>query len=247
MSNTALTVFSCSCRRKDSAKPLAMSSTAVDMPTTPSADTTPRSILPPLTPSGPSSVTAPQFRIPADQHDHKSDLDPTEWKPKLGRPRPMSSKSANSPAFQYLSQFHRSTSSCALGEENNTLKAAHKSTTSMGSLASAPSLATSPDTAASSMDAASPVAASYTFGCDYDFSTRALPPRRNPEFSTSFSKGVDLVTPHCVPAPQNPAGKPMAEPMFHGGMWEKKPVTGKSSPVTTSAEGLSALFGKTAL
>lgn len=41
-------------------------------------------------------------RIPPDMHGHKSDLDPTEWKPKLGDKHRNTSE-----AFRYLSQFHQ--------------------------------------------------------------------------------------------------------------------------------------------
>lgn len=247
--NNSILYCSESCRRKDSVKPLAMSSSVMVSPTASSfADeaSPARSVLPPLTPSASTSLSSPQIRIPSELHDAKSDLDPTEWKPKLQRPRLTSSKS-NSAAFQYLSQFHRSTSNCALGEneifEKSPLGSVHRSTVSMASLYSAPSLATSPDTAASSMDT-DLAAQSYTYGYgDSDFATRALPPRINPEFSSrrSISRGMDLVVPHCAP-PQPAIASSVPDVPFQGGLWEKRSVSSKSS--IKANEGLSALFAQ---
>lgn len=128
----------------------------------------PRDIVPPRLPT---ARTLSSFRIPSTVHDAKSDIDPTEWKPKLEK--------RSSEAFQYLSQFHRST-----GNFTPTQRPAlhHRSTTSTG--ITTPSLSYTPTTTASSMSTDAP----------YSFSTGPLPPR-NLSYSAS-AKSIDLVTPH---------------------------------------------------
>jgi len=53
---------------------------------------------------------------------------------------------------------------------------------------------------------------------DYDFNTRALPPRHNPIYSASagMTKDIGLVTPHMVPG--------IVGLVPGDGSWEKKPV-----------------------
>jgi len=82
-------------------------------------------------------------------HDAKTDIDPTEWKPKLEQ---------SSEAFDYLSQFHRSPT------QRPALQ--HRSTTSTGT--DTPSLSYTPTTTASSMSTDAP----------YSFFSRPLPPRQ---------------------------------------------------------------------
>lgn len=70
----------------------------------------------------------------------------------------------------------------------------HRITTSMSAI---PSLVHTPTTAASSVSSSELGYNSFT----YDFSTRPLPPRHDPFSASMGSKmGIDLVTPHVVPA-----------------------------------------------
>lgn len=144
----------------------------------------------------------PSIRMPTDEHHAKSDLDPTEWKPKGN------GNSRSSEAFRYLSQFHRASSSTL--DENEKISAVrphmHRSDTSMTSMTTTPSLASTPTTATSSVS------------MEYDFNTRALPPRHNPIYSASagMTKDIGLVTPHMVPS--------IVGSVPGAGSWEKKPV-----------------------
>ena len=231
----------CSCHRKDSCKPLALLTPAVAATFTPptSVPSSPRAILSPRTPTGASSspTSTSSFRIPADTHSAKSDLDPTEWKPKLHRGGP----STTSEAFHYLSQFHHTTTldaSDRLSNEKHLTAPgrpyfAHRSTTSVASLAT-PSLASTPVTEATSPS----MSGSYEFG----FNTRPLPPRQNPFYSasTGATKGIELVMPHTSPSVAYIAGS-VPEASFYTGDWAKRTVAG--SPSAYSKEGLGALFG----
>lgn len=142
------------------------------------------------------------IRIPADNHSAKSDLDPTEWKPKGRR------DARNSEAFRYLSQFHRASTNTL--DENEkahiTRPYMHRSHASLNSMVTTPSLASTPTTATSSLS------------IEYDFNTRVLPPRHNPMYSASagMTKNIDLVTPHMVPA--------LVGSVPGDGSWAKKPV-----------------------
>ncbi|KAK5050585.1 hypothetical protein LTR84_003867 [Exophiala bonariae] len=91
------------CRRKDSVKPL---SASLLRPTSMSTPSSPRPALHMRSSSAivasPNHSSPVLLRIPPDMHGHKSDLDPTEWKPKLGDGHRKTSE-----AFRYLSQFHQ--------------------------------------------------------------------------------------------------------------------------------------------
>ncbi|EXJ90927.1 hypothetical protein A1O1_04033 [Capronia coronata CBS 617.96] len=231
------------CRRKDSAKPLSASSIA----------SPPQAASTPLTPhhttialrtssaSPPPVHATPALRIPADIHDAKSDLDPTEWKPKLQR-------RTNSEAFQYLSRFNLTMNGSGSvftseTESHHTVQprkperpanVRHKSTASMSMSTSGmttPSLGNTPTTTASSFDS-----------FYYDFNLRPLPPRQNPLYSTNAGtyKGIDLVTPHIPPPVVNVDGY-VADVTHDLDFWGKKLVVPGSTP---QGNGLGALFGK---
>lgn len=141
----------------------------------------------------------PSIRIPTDHHNATSDLDPTEWKPK-GNRDPRSSE-----AFRYLSQFHTTTLDDNEKIDSIRLYMRH-SQTSMTGTVTIPSLASTPTTATSSLS------------MEYDFNTRALPPRHNPIYSASagMTKDIGLVTPHIVPG--------VVGSIPSDANWEKKPV-----------------------
>ena len=167
----------------------------------PTAPSSPRALLAASTPTGASYTDYPTIRIPADHHNAKSDLDPTEWKPKGKRDL------RNSEAHRYLSQFHRSSTSILDDSEKDARPFMHRSHASMTSTMTTPSLASTPTTATSSLSV------------EYDFNTRALPPRHNPIYSASAgsTKDIGLVTPHMVPVivGSSPVGDTS---------WAKKPV-----------------------
>lgn len=186
------------CRRKDSAKPLSASAMSISSP-----PTSPLALAPSTTPmrGGVKSSSSPDYfvgssRIPTDIHHFKSDLDPTEWKPKL----PYRASGA-SEAFLYLSRFHDTMIAGDTADRDNHplhQNMRHKSTTSLSTLpttaTTTPSLGNTPTTTAST---------SFDSRYEYDFSfnLRPLPPRQNPMYSASTSqvKGIDLVTPHIPP------------------------------------------------
>ncbi|KIX98365.1 uncharacterized protein Z520_05666 [Fonsecaea multimorphosa CBS 102226] len=264
------------CRRKDAAKPLSASNlSAVESSTTP-PPSLPSSPRPTITTRVSSSGASPEYqdhkpagiRIPFDLHDHRSDLDPTEWKPKIPHSR---GASTNSEAFRYLSRFHQ-THNIAYNNSNNSSSSdhssdnhshshhviksvdhrpgpamRHKSTLSMSTLTpstTTPSLANSPTTTSSS------------FGSMYEFNLRPLAPRTNPLYSTSagHSRSIDLVTPH-IPPPVAPtvvgdnvallAGSiPAAVESEVNDLWGRKVVKPVVPVATPKGEGLGALFGK---
>ncbi|ERF75659.1 hypothetical protein EPUS_08812 [Endocarpon pusillum Z07020] len=221
------------CRRKDSCKPLSLCAGAMTPSTTPPTSTpssSPRPILPARIPTGSSYTSASfQSRLPTDHHNAKSDLDPTEWKPKIPRrgvsstttttTTTTSSSSNNSEAFRYLSRFNQSTTT-PNGEDMTTERIQrpslpkannnhhHHSTTSITSLlnnntittnGSTPSLSQTPTTTPSSLS----TSIDYTTTTpNYDFNTRPLPPRHDPSYSSSagaIKGGYDLVMPYVAP------------------------------------------------
>ncbi|MCJ1340850.1 hypothetical protein MMC09_006146 [Bachmanniomyces sp. S44760] len=131
------------------------------------------------------SVLPPSLlnRIPPVLHTAKSDLDPTEWKPKLEH-RPTSE------AFQYLSQFHRSTSS--LGSGNARPKVQQSRNHNPGLLSqTAPSLSHTPTTTSTASSDGS------LAGTPYEFATRPLAPRHDSAMysASAAPKSVELITP----------------------------------------------------
>jgi hypothetical protein len=157
----------------------------------------PRSIVPPMTPTRLPASSTPAIRIPAELHDAKSDLDPTEWKPVIHRRHGSATSVASSEAWNFLSQFH--------GDEalpaGRHPAMGHRSTSSLSILtngaAGTPSLTHTPSTATSSYNSSSDYVSLM-----FDFSNRPLPPRHNPSFSSSAgaTKGVGLVVPHMAPS-----------------------------------------------
>ncbi|KAK5452869.1 hypothetical protein LTS15_007017 [Exophiala xenobiotica] len=218
------------CRRKDSAKPLSASTLCISSPPLSPRATTPMR----NTKSSLDYFTTPSTRIPSDIHHFKSDLDPTEWKPKSPR-----SVSGASEAFRYLSRFHETTK----WNPNNNLEndqdcpqtLRHKSTASLSTTTTPmPSLGNTPTTASTSFDS----------HYDFAFNLRPLPPRQNPLYSASagHAKGIDLVTPH-IPPPIDLAGASSVPNDFDHDFWGKKVVVPGSTP-RTKGDGLGALFGK---
>ncbi|MCJ1470604.1 hypothetical protein MMC07_009250 [Pseudocyphellaria aurata] len=121
-------------------------------------------------------------RIPPLTHEGKSDLDPSEWKPNLS-PR------SSSEAFQYLSQFHRS--SASLAPSRRPTLPTRRTTASVA--ITTPSLSHTPTTSTSSDESLA--------GTPYEFATRPLLPRHDPTYSASAgTKSVDLVIPHLPSA-----------------------------------------------
>lgn len=129
----------------------------------------------------------PSIGEPNQNHDAKSDLDPTEWKPVISR---SSSSLASTEAWHYLSQFHGGSMQSSV----------HRSSSSLPALAGGhsqshsrvPSLTNTPSVASSVSSTASDYMGSMK-------EARPLPPRHNPYFAgTSMGKGVELVVPHIA-------------------------------------------------
>jgi ECL1/2/3 zinc binding proteins len=199
------------CRRKDDAKPLSASLLpasyrSVSAPTSPRATT-------PIPSNRETHSTTPVVRIPSDLYDHKSDLDPTEWKPKLQH-------RGQSDAYQYLSKFHAALNA----QEDEYVRVerrryGHKHNVSM---TTTPTLGNTPSTAASSVDSI------------HD-STRPLHPRTNPMYTLSAgAKSVDLVTPH-IPPPIVDISTPTDSQMT----WDKKVILKNANE---SPKGVGILF-----
>lgn len=148
-------------------------------------------------------------RMPPMAHEGKSDLDPSEWKPKTA-------DRAGSDAFHYLGQFH-----CSPATIRPTLQ-------TRGTLASAaittPSLSHTPATSTSSEESVA--------GTPYEFVTRPLLPRLDPKYCTSGIKSVDLVTPHLPAAMSGSAHEAGAHPnpvVQTKGMWLGRGASGDVS------------------
>ena len=170
-------------------------------------------------------------RIPPLEHDGKSDLDPSEWKPHLSH-RP------SSEAFRFLSLFHRSSATLT-----PTRRPALQSRNTVASVAiTTPSLSHTPTTSTSSDESLA--------GTPYDFATRPLLPRLDPKYSTSAgTKSVDLVTPHVpsafsVPNDIGTDVKPILKVKSWDGLtvadvtFEKKWVLGSTGPAAGSLKKL---------
>ncbi|KAL8740753.1 MAG: hypothetical protein Q9190_006579 [Brigantiaea leucoxantha] len=130
-------------------------------------------------------------RIPPIAHEGKSDLDPTEWKPKLAH-RP------SSDARRFLSQFHSSESNLA-----NLRRHPATHSRSAGSFPmAAPSLSATPTTSTSSGDSVA--------GTPYEFNGQDLLPQHNPLYSSlaSTADSMDFGTPHAPLALSVPAEGP---------------------------------------
>ncbi|KIW10810.1 hypothetical protein PV08_10109 [Exophiala spinifera] len=238
ISHPSNSILYCSeaCRRKDSAKPLSASAMSISSP-----PASPLAVSTPPMRGAVKSSSSPEYfvtssRIPTDIHHFKSDLDPTEWKPKLPH-----RSSGSSEAFRYLSRFHDTmTASANVGAgvgdvADRPLSVCHKSTTSLSTMPSTatttPSLGNTPTTASTSFDS--------RYEYDFAFNLRPLPPRQNPMYSYSASashvKGIDLVTPHIPPPPA-----PAAEDFWA----KKKSIVPGSSLSAKHGDGLGALFAK---
>ncbi|KAE8375476.1 hypothetical protein BDV26DRAFT_267893 [Aspergillus bertholletiae] len=186
-----------SCRRKDSHKPLSASFTSnhtMSSSTTPpsSPPMSPRTIVPPMTPTKVPITSIQATRILGELHGSTTDQDPSEWKPVIPMGTGGSASPASSEAWHYLSQFHSSSAPVPMRRP----RAEHRSSTSLftllGSTGAPPSLTHTPSTAASSLS--SNASESYLSEPAY----RPLPPRRKSYFSGSANgaKGVELVVPH---------------------------------------------------
>lgn len=186
-----------SCRRKDSHKPLSASFTSNNtMPssTTPPASPplSPRTIVPPMTPTRVPITSTLATRIQGEFHDSKTDLDPSEWKPVIRMGPGGSTSMVSSEAWQYLSQFHSGSAPVPMRRS----RADHRSSTSLStftdSAGAPPSLTHTPSTAASSFSS------NASEGYLNEAAHRPLPPRHKPYFSGSANgtKGVELVVPH---------------------------------------------------
>ncbi|KAL8841476.1 MAG: hypothetical protein Q9170_000939 [Blastenia crenularia] len=127
-------------------------------------------------------------RIPPKAHEGKSDLDPTEWKPKLPH-RPTLD------ASKYLGKFHR-TPPISLSPRRPVLS--HAMTMSSVPL-TAPSLSATPSASSTSSSNDSAV------GTPYNFTNRPL---MHP--NSTAVKSTDIVIPHMPPAlsvPAKPTGQ----------------------------------------
>lgn len=194
-----LTLLICSCRRKDSHKPLSASfPSSCSIPYSWSPPISPllslRMIVAPMTPTKVPVKSTTATGIPTDFHDSKVDQDPSEWKPVIPAAHGGTGSLASSEAWHYLSQFHGSEPSCPRRRHG----AGHRSSASLSTLMSptapVPSLTHTPSTTASSFSST----ASDYIGYMPDPSHRPLPPRHNPYFSNGagVTKGVELVVPH---------------------------------------------------
>lgn len=198
------------CRRKDSAKPLSAANIMYDSVSTATPTSPSRPILKARTPTGVHPDTAPtDTRSPADIHAFKSDLDPTEWKPKATRGGRPAVNRYNSEAFRYLSSFHRAINK---SNDNDTLTLEVPDMNAIAATApTTPSLGNTPTTTASSWS----MSTSAGYG-----DVRPLAPRHNRWYSASVvgGCGIDLVTPHIPPSAAYAKKDVFGTPKNQGGL-----------------------------
>ena len=137
---------------------------------------------PPLVPRAvPTPRPGPSARIPPEAHEGKSDLDPTEWKPKPAH-RP------SSDASKYLSQFHRTPPAYGSPRRGSPHRPTALHSHTMGSVSMiAPSLSATPSASSTSSEDES------VAGTPYDFGNR---PSMTSRPNAVHSRSVNLVTPH---------------------------------------------------
>ena len=167
----------------------------------PTGDTTATSTNTTMDPSRTYFDEASRHVIPADSHDAKADLDPTEWKPAIaggfapraagagaGARRARMSPLASSEAWRYLTQFygdeypimsHRMGDDASSGSSSICSESA--SVSSLPALTAAPSVGSSLSSSLLSDQVATEVP--------------PLPPRHKPIYPASSSKGLVLVVP----------------------------------------------------
>ncbi|KAE8405100.1 hypothetical protein BDV37DRAFT_97038 [Aspergillus pseudonomiae] len=185
------------CRRKDSHKPLSASFTSnhtMSSSSTPpsSPPMSPRTIVPPMTPTKAPITSTQATRILGEFHDSTTDQDPSEWKPVIPMGTNGSASLASSEAWQYLSRFHSGSAPVPMRRPRVEHRSSASLFTLLGSTGAPPSLTHSPSTAASSFS--SNASESYL----NEPAHRPLPPRHKSNFSGSANgtKGVELVVPH---------------------------------------------------
>ncbi|KAL9042360.1 MAG: hypothetical protein Q9180_000652 [Flavoplaca navasiana] len=137
---------------------------------------------PPLVPRAvPTPRRAPSARIPPAAHEGKSDLDPTEWKPK-----PVHRSSSD--ATKYLSQFHRTPPAYGSPRRGSPHRPAALHSHTMGSVPMiAPSLSATPSASSTSSEDDSIAGTPYNFGNRPSMASRP---------NAVQSRSVNLVTPH---------------------------------------------------
>lgn len=236
------------CRRKDSCKPLSAANITTPSITPPCSEPpSPRTSFTPPVPSRRGTYSYYAESIPAELHDYDSDLDPTEWKPKLF------DREDSSDGLRFFSRFHRDRSMTSISETS--LRDARREEYSSGASTPTtyirtPSLRHTPSTtAASSLSTSISVGFTGSFS-HYGYDSRSRPlPRQDKWYGLSHStpKGLDLVTPQIMPASSAPYSALMGLPQLTYGegrrlSWEKRKVT--FAPSSKGDEGLSVLFGK---
>ncbi|KAL8816350.1 MAG: hypothetical protein Q9223_004619 [Gallowayella weberi] len=154
-------------------------------------------------------------RIPPEAHEGKSDLDPTEWKPKLVH-------RTSSEASKYLGQFHRTPPAYGSPRRGSPYRPAATSTQTMSSVPmNAPSLSATPS-ASSTSSSGDSIAGTPSDSDNYLWMHR----RPNPV----HSKSVNLVTPRKAPA----AYSVPAKPVTRGGARFSAKVTDVASTTAVS-------------
>ncbi|KNG88371.1 hypothetical protein ANOM_003337 [Aspergillus nomiae NRRL 13137] len=152
----------------------------------------PRTIVPPMTPTKAPITSTQATRILGEFHDSTTDQDPSEWKPVIPMGINGSASLASSEAWQYLSRFHSGSAPVPMRRPRVEHRSSASLFTLLGSTGAPPSLTHSPSTAASSFS--SNASESYL----NEPAHRPLPPRHKSNLSGSANgtKGVELVVPH---------------------------------------------------
>ncbi|KAI4246023.1 MAG: hypothetical protein L6R40_002239 [Gallowayella cf. fulva] len=144
----------------------------------------------------PTPRPTPSARIPPEAHEGKSDLDPTEWKPKLTH-RPISD------ASKYLSQFHRTPPAYGSPRRGSPHRPAaiHAQTMDPIVPTNAPSLSATPSASSTS-------SSDSVVGTPYDFvNPSSMHSRANPV----HLKSINLVTPRKIATPYSVPVKPTTD------------------------------------
>ena len=179
-------------------------------------------------------ITFPGFeQIPPTLHNAKSDLDPTEWKP--AEPKPQLTSHPSSEAFQYLAQFHRTTTT--LNPLRRPVVQGRSTTSALMMAQTAPSLSHTPTTSMTS-------SVGSIVGTPYEYGAGNMPPKI---ISTSPStKSVDnvhqvadtdsVLTP--IAKTKAPATSSVSSPILGTISYEKKWIPGTMDHVSGSLKKL---------
>ena len=172
-------------------------------------------------------------QTPPTLHDGKSDLDPTEWKP--AEPKPQLTSHPSSEAFQYLSQFHRTTTTLSLSRRP--VIPGTNTTSALMMAQTAPSLSHTPTTSMTS-SVGSIVGTPYKYGAE-DMPPKIIstsPSTKSADYVHHVADNESVLTP--IAKTKAPATSSVSSPIMGTISYEKKWVPNTMDHVSGSLKKL---------